>query len=105
MNLTLTGHHLDITPSLREYVMTKLNRLTKHFDHVIGVNVVLSVEKMVQRAEATVHISGNDLFVQSQDSDMYAAIDALASKLDRKIVRHKEKINEHRVNFKTQLSQ
>ncbi|HVC50292.1 MAG TPA: ribosome-associated translation inhibitor RaiA [Burkholderiales bacterium] len=102
MNLTLTGHHLDITPSLRDYVTTKLNRLSRHFDQVIGINVVLSVEKLIQRAEATVHISGNDLFVQTQDSDMYAAIDSLASKLDRKIVRHKEKVNEHRVNSKNQ---
>ncbi|MBU6460764.1 MAG: ribosome-associated translation inhibitor RaiA [Proteobacteria bacterium] len=105
MNLTLTGHHLDITPSLREYVTTKLSRLNKHFDHVIAITVVLSVEKLVQRAEATVHISGNDLFVQTEDADMYAAIDSLANKLDRKILQHKEKINERRVNLKNQLSQ
>ena len=98
MNLHLSGHHLEITPAIREYVITKLGRITRHFDHVIDVNVILSVEKLKQKIEASVHLSGKDIHVESCDSDMYAAIDSLADKLDRQIIKHKEKSFEHRVN-------
>jgi putative sigma-54 modulation protein len=91
MNLQLTGHHLDITPAIRGYVTAKLERITRHFDHVIDVNVILSVEKLQQRIEATVHIPGRDIFCESVDADMYAAIDALVDKLDRSILKYKEK--------------
>ena len=95
MQLTLSGHHVDVTPALRAYVSTKLERLERHFDHVTHANVVLSVEKLQQKAEATVNISGGRLFADSVHSDMYAAIDALADKLDSQIRRHKEKITNH----------
>lgn len=98
MNLHLTGHHLEITPAIRDYVTSKLERLTRHFDHVIDVNVIMSVEKLEQRIEAKVHVPGNDIFCESIDADMYAAIDGLVDKLDRKIIRHKEKIADHRQN-------
>lgn len=91
MNLQVTGHHLEVTPSLREYLTTKLDRVTRHFDQVIDVNVVLSTEREQRRIEASIHLSGKDLFAESQDTDMYAAIDALIDKLDRQIVKHKEK--------------
>ncbi len=91
MNIHLTGHHLDVTPAIREYVTSKMDRLTRHFDHVIDVNVVLSVERAQRKAEANVHVSGRDLFAESHDPDMYAAIDSLIDKLDRQIVKHKEK--------------
>jgi putative sigma-54 modulation protein len=91
MNLHLTGHHLQITPAIRDYIADKLNRITHHFDHVIDVNVILSVEKLQQKVEATVHVRGKDIFCESVDADMYAAIDSLADKLDRTIIRHKEK--------------
>lgn len=91
MNLQLTGHHLDITPAIRGYVTAKLERITRHFDHVIDVNVILSVEKLQQRVEATVHIPGRDIFCESVDADMYAAIDGLVDKLDRSILKYKEK--------------
>lgn len=91
MNLILTGHHLDITPAIREYITTKLKRITRHFDHVIDVNVILSVVKLNQKIEANVHVRGKDIFAQVEDGDMYAAIDLLADKLDRQIVKHKEK--------------
>jgi putative sigma-54 modulation protein len=90
MNLTLTGHHLEITPAIRDYVTAKLDRVTRHFDHVIDVNVVLSVNKLQQKVEANVHVSGKDIHVESVEPDMYAAIDALADKLDRQVVKHKE---------------
>lgn len=92
MNLQLTGHHLEITPAIRDYVTVKLERITRHFDHVIDVSVIMSVEKLQQRIEANVHVPGNDIFCTSIDADMYAAIDGLVDKLDRQILRHKEKI-------------
>ena len=93
MNLHLTGHHVEITPAIREYVTTKLERINRHFDHVIDVNVVMTVEKLDQRIEANVHLSGKDIHVQSHDGDMYAAIDGLIDKLDRQVIRHKEKFD------------
>ncbi|HKK06524.1 MAG TPA: ribosome-associated translation inhibitor RaiA [Gammaproteobacteria bacterium] len=96
MQLNLTGHHIDITPALRDYVSEKLERLERHFDHVTNVHVVLCVEKLRNKAEATVHISGGSLYAEADEQDMYAAIDALADKLDRQIKKHKEKMTEHR---------
>lgn len=91
MNLNITGHHLDVTPAIRDYVEDKLARVTRHFDHVIDVSVVLSVEKLRQKAEVNVHLPGKDIYVEHADGDMYAAIDALADKLDRQILKHKQK--------------
>ena len=91
MNLHLTGHHLEITPAIRGYISSKLQRITHHFDHVIDVNVVLTVEKLQRRIEASVHVRGKEIFCESADADMYAAIDGLADKLDRTIIKHKEK--------------
>jgi putative sigma-54 modulation protein len=96
MNLHLTGHHIEITAAMRDYVTGKLGRIKRHFDHVIDVHVILSVEKLKQKIEASVHLSGKDIFVESHDTDMYAAIDTLVDKLDRQILRHKEKNFEHR---------
>jgi len=91
MNVSLTGHHLDITPAIRGYVVAKLERVSRHFDHVIDVNVVLSVDKLQRKVEANVHLPGKDLHAESVDDDMYAAIDALADKLDRLVKKAKEK--------------
>ena len=98
MNLHLTGHHLDITPAIRDYVIAKLERVNRHFDHVIDVNVVLSVDKLRQKVEANVHVRGKDIHAESIDADMYAAIDALADKLDRQVLKHKEKLTDHRTD-------
>lgn len=95
MQLNLTGQHLDITPALRDYVTAKLEKLERHFDHVTNVNFVLSVEKLRQKAEATIHITGSQLFAEATDENMYAAIDALTDKLDRQIKKHKEKVTDH----------
>lgn len=96
MQLNLSGHHIDITPALRSYVETKIEKLERHFDHVTNVHVVLSVEKLRQKAEATLHASGGaNLFANAEDEDMYAAIDALTDKLDKQIKRHKEKMKDH----------
>jgi ribosome hibernation promoting factor len=91
MNLHLTGHHLQITPAIRDYVSSKLQRITNHFDHMIDVSVILSVDKLQHKVEATVHVRGRDIFCESAAPDMYAAIDDLADKLDRTIIKHKEK--------------
>ncbi|MBN8478265.1 MAG: ribosome-associated translation inhibitor RaiA [Burkholderiales bacterium] len=91
MNLTVTGHHLEITPAIRDYVVLKLERVTRHFDHVIDVGVVLSIDRLVRKVEANVHIRGRDLHAEAVDPDMYAAIDALADKLDRLVLKAKEK--------------
>ena len=96
MNLNLSGHHLVITPAIRDYVAHKLVRVTRHFDHVIDVNVVLSVDKLRQQVTANLHIRGKDIHAECVEPDMYAAIDALADKLDRQVLKHKEKRNGHR---------
>ena len=96
MNLHLTGHRLPITPAIREYVAAKLERITHHFDNVIDVNVIMSVEKLRQKIEATVHVRGRDIFCEASAEDMYAAIDGLVDKLDRTIIKHKEKALSHR---------
>ena len=100
MNLTISGHHLEVTPALREYVLTKLDRVTRHFDQVVDVNVILSVEKQKekekrQKAEVTLHVKGKDIFVETSHEDLYAAIDQLMDKLDRQVVKHKDRVQEH----------
>lgn len=96
MQLNLSGHHIDITPALREYVTTKLSeRLERHFDNVTNIHVVLTVEKLRRMAEATVHVSGAKLFADAEHEDMYAAIDMLADKLDKQVKKHKEKMKDH----------
>lgn len=96
MNLKLTGNHVEITDAMREYVISKISKITRHFDHVIDVSVILSVEKLKQKAEANVHVRGKDIFVETDSEDMYASIDSLIDKLDRQILRHKEKNLERR---------
>jgi len=95
MNLNLTGHHVEITPALRDYVTLKLNRVAHHFDHITSTHVILSVEKLQQKAEVTLHVKGKDIHADATNDDLYAAIDLLAEKLDRQILKHKEKISTH----------
>ena len=98
MILHLTGHQLEITPDLSEYVQNKLTRISNHFDHVIDVKVTLTVEKINQKVEATIHVPGNDLHAEAIDENMYSAIDLLADKLDRQVLKHKEKHTDHHKN-------
>jgi putative sigma-54 modulation protein len=95
MNLQITGHHLEVTPAIREYVTSKLERVTRHFDHVIDVNAILSVEKLKQKAEVTLHVRGKDIYAEAEDADLYAAIDSLIDKLDRQVIKHKQKTQDH----------
>ena len=96
MNLKLTGNHVEITDAMRDYVTSKISKIKRHFDHVIDVSVILSVEKLKQKAQANVHIRGKDIFVETDSEDMYASIDSLIDKLDRQILKHKEKNLERR---------
>jgi len=96
MQINLTGRHLDITDAMRNYVVDKFERLERHFDHVTNVHVILSVEKLSQKAEASFHISGHDVYADSEHEDMYAAIDTLVDKLDRQVLKYKEKMKNHR---------
>ncbi len=98
MQMSLSGHHVEITDALRSYVDDKFERLERHFDQVINVHVVLSVEKLRQKAEATIHVNGGSVFADSVHEDMYAAIDGLIDKLDRQVKKHKEKKIGHRGN-------
>lgn len=96
MQLNVTGHHVEITDALRDYVTGKLERVERHFDNVTNVHVILTVEKERQKAEATVHVSGAELYADATNDDMYAAIDAMVDKLDRQVKKHKEKLTDHR---------
>ena len=95
MQINLSGHHVEITPSLREYLTEKLARIERHFEHATDINCILTVEKLEHKAEATINVSGNTLHAHSVESDMYAAIDSLIDKLDRQVRKHKEKITDH----------
>ena len=100
MNLTISGHHLEVTPALRTYVAGKLDRITRHFDQVVDVKVLLSIENQTekerrQKAECNINVKGSDMFAESAHEDMYAAVDELIDKLDRQVVRHKDRLQNH----------
>lgn len=95
MNLQISGHHIEVTPALREYVENKLDPVVRHFDRVTGVSVILSVDKLKQKAEVTLHVPGKDLFAEEIGDDLYAAIDVLFDKLDRQVQKYKQKLQDH----------
>lgn len=94
MQINLTGHHVEITDSLRDYVNSKFAKLERHFDNITIVHVVLTLEKTQQIAEAKINLSGGEIFATSEQDDMYAAIDGLFDKLDRQVIKHKEKLKQ-----------
>jgi putative sigma-54 modulation protein len=96
MQVIITGHHLEITDSLRSHINNKLEKIERHFDNVTDVHVILSIEKLMQKAEATVNFNGVKLFAEDHQEDMYSAIDDMVSKLDRQITKQKEKLTNHR---------
>lgn len=91
MQINVSGHHVEVTPALRDYVNNKLSKLQRHFDNITNTDVTLTVEKLIQKAEASVHVAGADLFAACESEDMYAAIDSMTDKLDRQLIKHKEK--------------
>ena len=96
MNLSVSGHHLDVTPALRSYVQEKIGRVRRHFDHVIDAHVILTANKLGRKAEVTLHVPGKDLHCECEDGDLYAAIDVLADKLDRQVLKYKDKLQTRR---------
>lgn len=96
MQIQLTGHHVDITDSLRSYVLSKFDKVDRHLDNINNIHVILQVEKFRQTAEATMSISNGELFAKTESEDMYAAIDSLVDKLDRQAIKHKQKMNRHK---------
>ncbi len=108
MNLTISGHHLEVTPALRSYVTSKLDRITRHFDQVVDVKVLLSVEKQKekekrQRAECNIRVKGSDLFAETAHADLYAAVDELVDKMDRQVVRHKDRLQDHQSDARRRM--
>lgn len=95
MELTVTGHHIDVTSALRDYVATRFSRLERHFDNLVDIHCVLTVEKLIHKAEATIRLGGGTIHAEASDGDMYAAIDNLTDKLDRQVTKHKEKLTDH----------
>jgi putative sigma-54 modulation protein len=95
MQINLSGHHVEVTDSLRDYVNSKFAKLERHFEHINNVYVVLNVEKLTHTAEATLHVNGGEVFASSENTDMYAAIDSLIDKLDRQLLKYKGKLSKH----------
>jgi putative sigma-54 modulation protein len=95
MQINITGHHTEVTPALRAYVTEKLQRIYRHFDHVISTDVILRVENSHMLAEAKVVAAGKSLFAQQTDADMYAAIDGLVDKIDKQVRRYKDRVRGH----------
>ena len=98
MQINVTGHHVEVSPALRAYVSEKMKRISRHFDHVISINVILNVEKHKNAAEATLHAAGKSLFAIASENDMYAAIDGLVDKLDKQVRRYKDRLSNHKVS-------
>ncbi|RTZ43122.1 ribosome-associated translation inhibitor RaiA [Candidimonas sp. SYP-B2681] len=95
MNLSITGRHLDITPAIRQYVTEKLARVARHFDNVIDTQVILSIEPLKHTADITMRLRGKDIHCEAADENLYAAIDLLADKIDRQVLKYKSKIQDH----------
>ncbi|TAL60192.1 MAG: ribosome hibernation promoting factor [Legionella sp.] len=96
MQINITGHRMDVTPALRAFTEEKFDKLERHFDHITSIHVVFDVEKLRQIAEATVLVNKAELHASSESEDMYAAIDSLVDKLNRQLIKHKEKLRDHR---------
>ena len=96
MQINISGHHVDLTPALKEYVSSKFEKLERHHDRITSTNVILTVDKLRQIAESSIHVSGKDFHAVCESEDMYAAIDLLTDKLDRQLIKHKEKMRTHR---------
>ena len=96
MQINVSGHHVEVTSAIRNYVVSKLDRLERHFARITDVGVILSVNKQRQKAESTIRVSGGEVFADAESEDLYASIDLLADKLDRQLIRHKEKMKDRK---------
>jgi len=95
MNLVISGRHMAVTPAIRDYIESKLSRIRRHFDHVIDVSVILTADRLAREVEVSCHVAGKEIFVKGGDPDLYAAIDAVADKLDRQIIKYKDRLHAH----------
>lgn len=102
MEIPVSGHHITITDSLRDYVHEKLARVERHFDHLVNGQVILTVDHKKQIAEVSLHVAGQDVHAKAEHDDMYAAIDQVVDKLDRQIIKHKEKLTDHHPRDRSQ---
>ena len=96
MQINITGHHVELTESMHDYVLAKMEKIERHFDFITNVQVTLSVEKLRQIAEVDMHVSGGTIHAKDENDDMYAAIDGVTDKLDRQVIKHKEKMKNHK---------
>lgn len=96
MSLNISGRHLEVTPAIREYVLNKMARVSRHFDNVIDTQIMLSVEKLEHTAEATMRLRGKDIHCEASDENLYAAIDLLTDKVDRQLIKYKTKPQSNR---------
>lgn len=96
MQIHITGHRMEVTPALKSFTEEKFDKLERHFDKITSINVIFDVDKLIQKAEATVLVTKAEIFASSESDNMYAAIDSLIDKLDRQLIKHKEKIQDHR---------
>jgi putative sigma-54 modulation protein len=96
MQVNVSGHHIEVTDALKTYVESKLDRLERHFDQITNINVILSVEKLRQKAESTIRVSGGEIYADAEEDDLYAAIDSMTDKLDRQLIKKKEKISDRK---------
>ncbi len=98
MQITVSGRQIEVTESLRSYAAEKIGRVQKHFDHMTTGNIVLQVERNLHKADVTLHAKGATLAASGEAKDMYAAIDQVADRLDRQVLKHKEKLADHHRN-------
>ncbi len=96
MQINMTGHQMEITPALKQFTQDKFDKLERHFDKITAINIVFDIEKVRQIAEATILVTQGELHARSETDDMYASVDDLVSKLDRQLLKHKEKLREKR---------
>ena len=96
MQINIAGHHVEVTDSLRNYTFEKLRRLTRHSDDITSIKVILAVERTRQKAEASLHLAGADLHAAAESTDLYMAIDQLVDRLDRQLLKYKDKVTSHK---------
>jgi putative sigma-54 modulation protein len=91
MNLNIVGHQLEVTAAIRGHVSGKMERIRRHFDHPLDLHVTLSASKLGQKAEVTLHVPGKEIHCACEQADLYAAIDLLVDKLDRQVLKYKDR--------------
>ncbi|MBT3462776.1 MAG: ribosome-associated translation inhibitor RaiA [Gammaproteobacteria bacterium] len=105
MQISVSGHHVQITEAIEHHIRKKLSRLEKHYQPIINSQVILSVDKNVQKAETRIHISGAEVFAEAESNNLYTSIDKMVKKLDRKMIEMKRKLVTKRHQTTTVLAE